>query len=260
MHAITLTSGQEMPLLGLGTWDLRGSQCEEIVHAALEMGYRHIDTAWMYDNQREVGEGIRASDVAYDEVFLTSKIWKSHLKRDQVRSQHGENIAQLGFDYVDLLLIHWPSESGVPLGETLAAFAELQEENATRAVGVSNFSPGLVDNALETSRVAIVNNQFQYSLQRHDEKLRQHCQGQGVAVTAYSPLAKGSMAEAEAVAIARRTTRKVAGLGRAAVAGAEGCRRHSQIRLSRPPRGEPRSVCVGTERGGDARSGRHRMI
>ncbi len=197
MRSVELLSGQQMPLLGLGTWDLRGSQCSEVVGWALDMGYRHIDTAWMYKNQREVGAGIRASGVSYDEIFLTSKIWHTHLQPDQVLSQHAENLEQLGLDYVDLLLIHWPSDDMV-LEETLDAFARIHEEGRARAIGVSNFSSTLVDDARQVSRIPISVNQIKYNLQNPEEALREHCQKNGIAVTAYVPLARGALTEHQA--------------------------------------------------------------
>lgn len=198
MRSVQLLSGRQMPLLGLGTWDLR-PQCRDVVGRAVGMGYRHIDTAWNYKNQREVGEGIRASGVSYDEVFLTSKIWHTHLKKDQVLSQHAENLEQLGFDYVDLLLIHWPSGDMV-LGETLDAMGQLQEEGRARAIGVSNFSAELVDEARQLSRVPISVNQFKYNLQEPEEALREHCQRHGLVATAYTPLARGALTAHQALA------------------------------------------------------------
>lgn len=209
MRSVQLLSGQRMPLLGLGTWDLRGPQCREVVGWALEMGYRHVDTAWMYKNQREVGEGIRASSLSYDEIFLTSKIWHTHLKKEQVLSQHAENLEQLGFDYVDLLLVHWPS-SDMVLGETLDAIAQLQEEGGARAIGVSNFSAELIDEARQVSRVPISVNQFKYNLQDPEETLREHCQKHGLVVTAYTPLARGALTAHQALASAAERHGKTA--------------------------------------------------
>ena len=209
MRSVQLLSGQQMPLLGLGTWDLRGRQCGEVVGWALDMGYRHIDTAWMYENQREVGEGIRSSGLSYDEIFLTSKIWHTHLQRDQVLSQHTENLEQLGFDYVDLLLVHWPG-SDTDMEETLDAFAQIQEEGRARAIGVSNFSSALVDEARQVSRVAISVNQIKYNLQNLEEALREHCQKNDIAVTAYTPLARGALTGHQALEAAAERHGKTA--------------------------------------------------
>jgi len=129
-----LLTGSHMPMLGLGTWDLRGAQCVRVIPQALEMGYRHLDTAWMYENQREVGAGLRASGMTRDEVFVTTKIWKTHLRPDDVRLQHTENFEQLGLDCVDLLLIHWPVDE-VPIAETMGAFAELVDAGSGHVRG-----------------------------------------------------------------------------------------------------------------------------
>ena len=198
MHAVQLSTGHDMPMLGLGTFQLRGPRCVASVEAALTMGYRHIDTAWRYENQREVGEGIRASGVPYDEIFLTSKIWRDQLSKTAALTQHQENLDQLGFEYVDLLLIHWPPAT-VPLEETLDVFAQLQEEGKTRVIGVSNFSESLVDEARRISRVQITVNQIRYNLHSQEEKLREHCQERGVVVTAYTPLERGRVADSSAI-------------------------------------------------------------
>ena len=118
MVAIELGSGHAMPLLGLGTWNLRGAACERVVQMALQVGYRHIDTAYMYENQIEVGRGLRSSGVERSEVFITTKIWRDALQYDQILQQFAACLEMLAMDYVDLLLVHWPNET-VPLGETL---------------------------------------------------------------------------------------------------------------------------------------------
>ena len=190
MSSIELASGHAMPLLGLGTWDLRGKACEAVVPLALEMGYRHIDTAHMYENQVEVGRGLRASGVERGEVFVTSKIWRDSLEYDKVHKQFAACLEMLAMDYVDLLLVHWPNDS-VPLAETLKAFDEIAASGQARSIGVSNFSAALIDEAQELASAPIVNNQIELHVGNVDVALFAHCQQRKVSVTAYRPLAKG---------------------------------------------------------------------
>ena len=193
-----LLNGHDLPMLGLGTWDLRGTVCETVIPQALEMGYRHIDTAWMYENQREVGVGLRASGVARDQYFLTSKIWKTHLRPGDVRTQHAENLEQLGLDCVDLLLVHWPVDD-VPIDETMGAFAELVDAGQVTSVGVSNFSEEQLDAACAACPHSVTVNQVKYNVLTAPEALRAHCQSQGIVVTAWTPTTRGEVDNREAV-------------------------------------------------------------
>src|SRR6478672_11366918 len=117
MNPVVETKGAKIPLAGLGTWDLRGRTCARIVEQALRLGYRHIDTAEMYDNEREIGEGLRASGVKRNEVFITTKVWPSHLAPRELERATKESLARLRLTEVDLLLIHWPNPQ-IPLRET----------------------------------------------------------------------------------------------------------------------------------------------
>src|ERR1700758_2092295 len=111
-------NGARIPAVGLGTWDLRGSVCVRIVEAALRLGYRHIDTAEIYGNEREVGEGLRASGLPRDEVFITTKVWQNHLAPREFEPATKESLSRLRLAAVDLLLIHWPNPR-IPLAETI---------------------------------------------------------------------------------------------------------------------------------------------
>lgn len=190
MSIIELASGHAMPLLGLGTWNLRGKQCASVVQMALEMGYRHIDTAYMYENQVEVGRGFSASGIERGEVFVTTKIWRDSLAYDKVHEQFAACLEMLALDYVDLLLVHWPTNT-VPLAETLKAFDEIAARGKARSIGVSNFSPRLIDEAQRLATAPIVNNQIELHVGNIDVGLWQHCRDREVVVTAYRPLAKG---------------------------------------------------------------------
>ncbi|MEE2710194.1 MAG: aldo/keto reductase [Gemmatimonadota bacterium] len=199
MTSVKLASGLYMPLLGLGTWELRGGKCAEVVERALGLGYRHIDTAHMYRNQEAVGEGIRQSGVPREELFVTTKIWHDALRLNQVLTQFQSCLDQLKLDYVDLLLIHWPSEA-VPLEETLAAFDEIHASGRTRHIGVSNFSSEQVDAAIVLAGAPICTNQVEFHPGKFEESLWRHSTEKGVIITAHRPLAVGAVAKDAALA------------------------------------------------------------
>jgi diketogulonate reductase-like aldo/keto reductase len=140
-------NGARIPAFGLGTWDLRGRTCVRMVNEALRLGYRHVDTAEMYDNETEVGEGLRASGVAREEVFITTKVWSSHLAARDLERAAEQSLAKLKLADVDLLLIHWPNPR-IPLAETIPALCKMKTRGLTRHIGVSNFTPPLVTEAV----------------------------------------------------------------------------------------------------------------
>jgi 2,5-diketo-D-gluconate reductase B len=180
--------GEKIPLLGLGTWRLSGQECVRAVERALALGYRHIDTAQIYANEGEVGRGIRNSSVDREEIFLVTKVWTSSFSHDDViRSTH-ESLKKLQTEYVDLLLMHWPNLS-VPLGETLGAMTELQKEGSVKHVGVSNFSPSMVEEA--TEHAIIFCNQVEYHPYTAQDELLEQAREMDYLLTAYSPVAKG---------------------------------------------------------------------
>ena len=190
---IPLNGGGAMPVLGMGTWQLRGSDCREAVRTALELGYRHLDTAEMYGNEAEVGAGLKASGVDRGEVFLTTKVWPQHFRAPALRTAAEASLRRLGTEYVDLLLLHWPSND-VPLAETIGALNEVAAQGKARAIGVSNFSAGLLGEAVELSGAPIACDQVEMHVLRPQTALRRRARAAGIAITAYSPLAKGRLA------------------------------------------------------------------
>ena len=120
-------NGARIPAIGLGTWELRGRTCARLVEQALKLGYRHIDTAQIYENEREVGEGLRSSRVKRDEVFVTTKVWTTHFAPNDLERSTKESLTKLRIPEVDLLLLHWPNPQ-VPLSETLGAGAKLARQ------------------------------------------------------------------------------------------------------------------------------------
>lgn len=186
-----------IPALGFGTWQLTGRVCGDRVRDALAAGYRHIDTARMYENEHEVGRGLRESGVDRGEVFLTTKLWIDDLARDRVLSSTEESLARLGTDFLDLLLIHWPSEA-VPLAETLGAMRGLQEDGRVRHLGVSNFPPSWLERAL--GEAPLVCDQVEYHPLLGQERLLGAVRRHGLALVAYSPLAHGAAVREKALA------------------------------------------------------------
>lgn len=179
---------EEVPSIGLGTWRLSGDDCAEAVESALSLGYRHLDTAQMYNNEEQVGNGINASGVDRAEIFLVTKLSTSNFTQDKALSSAHESMKKLGTDYVDLLLMHWPNPS-VPLEETLGAMRELQEEGGVKHIGVSNFSPELVEEATEHAEIFC--NQVEYHPRNPQNELLEQAEDLGYLLTAYSPVAKG---------------------------------------------------------------------
>ena len=184
--------GVAVPALGLGTWDLRGEACTEAVEHALSLGYRHLDTAQGYDNEEFVGAGLQKSNLARDDIFLVTKLKPDNFRREQALSSTAESLGKLQTDYVDLLLLHWPNPE-VPLGETLGALLELQQQGAVRHIGVSNFPSKLLDEAQEITKIFA--NQVEYHPYLSQETLLEQAKAQDYLLTAYSPVAQGQVVD-----------------------------------------------------------------
>jgi len=183
-------NGARIPLVGLGTWDLRGRTCARMVEQAIGLGYRHIDTASMYGNEAAVGEGLRASGVPRDEVFITTKVWQSDLRAKDFERSTRDSLAKLKLPSVDLLLIHWPNPS-IPLQETIGALCKMKREGLARHIGVSNFTVALVEEAVKLANEPLVNNQIECHPYLDQGKVIAACRERGLSVTAYSPIARG---------------------------------------------------------------------
>ena len=177
--------GEQVPALGFGTWQLTGDEAREGTRHALELGYRQIDTAQAYGNEREVGEGIAASEVHREEIFLTTKIVGETLAGDQVGPAVDGSLRRLDTDYLDLLLIHWPTDQ-VPLGETLEAMMVAKDADKVRNLGVSNFRGPLLLEAMELA--PIFADQVPYQPGRTQRTLLGIAAERDVMITAYSPL------------------------------------------------------------------------
>jgi len=183
----------EMPSLGIGTWQNTDPEaCSNAVATALEAGYRHVDTAQAYDNEESVGEGVARADVPREDVFLATKVWIDQLAFDDVIASTEESLRKLGVDYVDLLYVHWPAGAYDP-ADTLAAFDELHAEGLIERIGISNFEPAQVTEAVETAEAPIFANQIECHPLLPQAELRAHCAAHDVEVVAYSPLARGEV-------------------------------------------------------------------
>jgi 2,5-diketo-D-gluconate reductase B len=195
--------GAEIPAIGFGTSSL--GDCAEVVATALKLGYRHIDTAWKYGTERGVGEGMRASGVRREEIFLTTKVSHEYLHAADFARSVDESLKNLRVDYVDLLLVHWP-EKNTPLPETMAALAKAKRQGLARHVGVANFNIAMLDEAIRLCPEPIVTLQAECHPYLDQSKLVAACRARGVALTAYCPLARGRLqADPVLAEIAART-------------------------------------------------------
>ncbi len=190
MKTIKLNGEASIPAVGLGTWQLMGDACTEAVRYALELGYTHIDTADVYGNHAEVAGGIKASGVAREKFFLTTKVWRTDLAHDPLLESADRLLEELATDYIDLLLIHWPNRE-IPVEASLRAMEELKRAGKVRAVGVSNFTIHHLKDALEAG-VEITNNQVEIRPAFAQKELRDYCASQNISVTAYSSLRGGA--------------------------------------------------------------------
>jgi 2,5-diketo-D-gluconate reductase B len=192
-------NGARIPAIGLGTWELRGRACARLVEQALKLGYRHIDTAQAYENEREVGEGVRASGVKRDDIFVTTKVWTTHFAPNDLERSTKESLVRLRLPEVDLLLLHWPNPQ-VPLSETLGALAHAKKLGLTRNIGVSNFTVALIEQAIAECPEPLVCDQVEYHPYLDQTKVREACAQHGLALVAYSPIAKGRIRNDRALA------------------------------------------------------------
>jgi len=179
-----------MPVIGLGTWEMTGSICVSGVTGALNLGYRHIDTAQIYGNEKEVGKGIRLSGIKREEIFVTTKVATFNLTTAGIKRTVPESLEKLGTPYVDLLLIHWPTGSMI-LEDCLETMFELKEKGMVKNVGVSNFDPGLFLKALEIGPV--LTNQVKFTPYHKEFENLEVAKAKEKIITAYSPLGRGGI-------------------------------------------------------------------
>ena len=196
-----------MPTIGAGTFRLQGQTAIDSVANALDLGYRHIDTAQIYGNEEEVGTALANSGVPREEVFVTTKVWTEHLAGDALIPSLKESLRKLRLEQLDLTLIHWPSPKGaVPVAESMAALLEARERGLTRAIGVSNFTIPLMQQAIDAVGAAnIATNQVELHPYLQNRLVAAFAREHGIKLTAYMPLAYGKVLDDAAIkAIAAR--------------------------------------------------------
>ena len=191
-------NGAEIPVIGLGTWPLRGDDVIRAVHAALDVGYRHIDTAAMYGNESEVGEAIRAHRTPRAEVFVTTKVWPDNAAEGLLQKSAEASLKRLGLEQVDLLLIHWPSRA-VSITEQVGALCDARKRGFAAHIGVSNFPPRFLEAAVRCADEPIVTDQVEHHPYLDQSALLATCAKLGVSMTSYAPLGKGRMLREPAI-------------------------------------------------------------
>ncbi|KUH69497.1 oxidoreductase [Mycolicibacterium novocastrense] len=191
--SITLNDGNSIPQVGLGVWQTPPEDTERAVATALEAGYRHIDTAAAYRNEREVGEALKKSGLPRDQVFITTKLWNSDQGYDSTLRAFDKSMDRLGLDSLDLYLIHWPMPAKGAFVETFKAFADLREQGRIRSIGVSNFEPEHLRELVDATGIVPAVNQIELHPLLQQEELREMHAQMGIATEAWSPLGQGSL-------------------------------------------------------------------
>ncbi|MFB6243908.1 MAG: aldo/keto reductase [Halobaculum sp.] len=198
------TDEVEIPALGLGTWQLTDQTAYDAVSTALELGYRHVDTAQLYDNEWAVGRALADSDVDREDVFLTTKVDPTNRTRESVAESIEASLEKLDVEYVDLLLLHWPNPLA-DLETVLTTMSKARSRGQTRHIGVSNFGRDRLERARSVSPAPIVTDQVLFHPFHPQRELLDYCQREGVLLTAYSPLAEGAALSDDVLADVART-------------------------------------------------------
>jgi len=188
--------GARIPQIGFGTMTLKGDVCVQAVKAALQMGYRHIDTAWFYGNEKEVGEGMRQSGVKREDIFLCTKVRETHLEPDKFKQSLDESLANLKLPSVDLLLIHWNNKD-IPFKTSIGVLCKAKKDGFAKHVGVANFTSKMLDEAWAVTSEPLVCNQIEVHPFINQDKVLAASKKHGMAVVAYVPIARGKVPGAE---------------------------------------------------------------
>ena len=192
MQYVKLNNGVQMPQLGLGVWQAKdGREVEQALETAFGAGYRLVDTAAIYGNERGVGRAMNASGLPREEIFLTTKLWNADQGYDRALEAFEDSLARLGVDYVDLYLIHWPMPRAGKFVETWRALTKLYEDKRVRAIGVSNFKPPHLETLLADAKVVPAVNQIELHPKLAQAETRRFCAKHGIQVESYSPLMRG---------------------------------------------------------------------
>lgn len=201
---VTLNDGSDIPLVGLGTWQLQGEDCTRVVRRAIELGYRHIDTAAIYRNEEAVGQAIRdaikAGDVEREELFITSKVWHTHHGAAPAAESFQDSLQRLGLDYLDLFLIHWPYPQLGKFVETFESIARIQGLGTVQSIGVANFYEEVLDEIIEATGIVPAVNQVELHPGFSQEGLRAYHEEKGIKTEAWSPLGRGILLQNPVIA------------------------------------------------------------
>ena len=184
------TQGVAIPRLGFGTFRMPGNDCRPVVESALALGYRHIDTAAMYDNEDAVGDAITASGISRTDLFVTTKVWHDQLAPEALRKAFDASLAKLKLDYVDMYMVHWPS-ADMDMAVTMEALIKLRDAGRTRAIGVCNFNLPMVRKAVDEIGAPIAALQVEYHPFLDQSTMLSYLRPKGIPLTAYAPLAQG---------------------------------------------------------------------
>ena len=192
MQSLRLNTGTDIPGIGVGTWELSKGEARASVAAALKTGYRLLDTAKIYGNEESVGQAIRESDIAREDIFVTTKLWNDDQGYDSAFTALEASLARLNMQYVDLYLIHWPATKR--RHDTWRAFQEIQQSGKAKAVGVSNFTVDHLRQLLEQSELVPAVNQVEFHpfIYAQQKEVLDYCKQKGIVVEAYSPIARVS--------------------------------------------------------------------
>ena len=186
------SQGARIPVIGFGTMTLKEELCVEMVEAALHLGYRHLDTAQMYGNEREVGAGVRGSGIKREEVFLTTKVWFNRLAPGDLERSVDESLERLGLPWIDLLMIHWPNAQ-IPLPQSIAALCKVKRAGVARHIGVANFNVAMIDEAVAVASEPLAALQIETHPYLDQSKVVAAARRHGMAVVGYCPLARGKV-------------------------------------------------------------------
>ena len=192
---LTMNDGRRIPQLGVGVFQVPAEDTERNVLDALELGYRSIDTAWGYFNEEGVGRGVAASGLPRDEIFVTTKVWNSYQGRETTIESFEGSLERLGFDRLDLLLIHWPAPANDLYLETWETFVELRETGRVSSIGVSNFQPAHLGHVIRETGVVPVLNQIELHPYLPQHELQEFHRAHGILTEAWGPIARGKVAD-----------------------------------------------------------------
>ncbi|WP_436664391.1 aldo/keto reductase [Alicyclobacillus acidoterrestris] len=197
-QTVTLNNGVEMPWFGLGVYKAKaGSEVENAIRDAIEIGYRHVDTAALYENEESVGEAIRSSGLSREDIFVTTKLWNTDQGYESTLQAFETSRKKLKFDYIDLYLIHWPGKD--KFVDTWKAFEKLYRDGYIRAIGVSNFQVHHLETLLKHAEIRPTVNQVEYHPRLTQELLKAFCESQQIQLEAWAPLMRGRLLDNDVI-------------------------------------------------------------